>query len=162
MRKSLSVLFSVLLFAFLGLAGAQKYAVYMGYPFGLGGMYYLSEDLRLDGSLDFVPGGFGLGVGADKILRKVPIVKQDPFPVNFYFGAGVATGFATYNIGGVGGSVIGFGVNGFAGVEYRFAQDFGFFSEVGAGPALGIVSSGGSTSAELTLDFFGRIGLNFY
>ncbi len=162
MKKSLSVLFSALLFAFLGLAAAQKFAVYTGYPFGLGGMYYLSEDLRLDGSLDFVPGGFGLGVGADKIFRKVPIVKQDPFPVNFYFGAGVAAGFASYNIGGIGGSVIGFGVNGFAGVEYRFAQDFGFFSEVGAGPALGIVSSGGSTSTALTMDFFGRIGLNFY
>ncbi len=154
MKKVLFAASALLALALAGLGSAQKFSVYTGYPLGLGGMYYFNESLRADLTLMVVPGSFGVGGGVDYIIGRVPIIKQDPFPVNFYYGAGASLGYV--NI--LGTNVMAAGANVFGGVEYRFNQGFGIFSEFGAGPVFGFYSGG----SVFTLDFLGRFGVNFY
>jgi len=154
MKKALLAVFAFAALAFAGFGSAQKFSIYTGYPLGIGGMYYLSENLRVDGTVMIVPGGFGVGGGVDMILGKIPVVEQDPFPINFYYGVGGSAGFVSVlNVG-----VFGVGANVFGGLEYRFNEGLGIFSEFGVGPALGFYPSG----MIFTLDYVGRFGLNFY
>ena len=156
MRKVfLAVLASAALMAF---GSAQKFSVYAGYPLGLGGMYYLSENLRVNGTLVVVPGAFGLGTGVDFILGKVPVVEQDPFPINFYYGAGGALSF----VGGSDVSIFALGVIGFGGFEYRFSENLGLFTEFGAGPWMVFGKVAGVDVSGFAMGYMGRFGLNFY
>ncbi len=159
MKKALLAVFAFAALAFAGFGSAQKFSIYTGYPLGIGGMYYLSETMRVNAALMAVPGAFGVGAGADFILGKIPVVKQDPFPINFYYGVGGAGSFA----GGSGFSAFGFGVLGFGGFEYRFSEGLGLFSEFGAGPVFAMVNIEGlGSSSGFAFDFVGRFGLNFY
>ncbi len=158
MKKALLAVFAFAALAFAGLGSAQKFSVYTGYPLGIGGMYYLSESMRVDGTFLVVPGAFGLGGGVDFILGKIPVVEQDPFPINFYYGVGGGLSF----VGGSDVSIFGLGVIGFGGFEYRFSEGLGLFSEFGAGPGFAFGKVWGSDISGFGFDFVGRFGLNFY
>ena len=161
MKRNLIVLVALLAFAGLGLA--QKFAVYSGYPLGLGGMYYLSENMRVDGSFAMIPGGFGLGAGLDLILDKFPISDDvNEMPLNFYYGVGASASFLTWSLKGTSFSAFTLGVNGFGGLEYKFMDTLGAFFEVGAGPTLLFGSASGQGGMDFSFPLFGRLGLNFY
>jgi len=154
MKKVLFAAVALATLAFAGMGSAQKFSIYSGYPLGIGGMYYLSENLRVDATLAIVPGGFGFGAGVDYIIGKIPVVEKEPFPINFYYGAGGSGAFASaFGVG-----VFGVGVSAFGGFEYRFSEGLGLFSEFGAGPVMAFGPSGSAFS----FDYLGRFGLNFY
>jgi len=154
MRKALFAVLALAMLAFAGLGSAQKFGVYAGYPLGLGGMYYLSEDFRIDGSILVAPGGFGLGVGADLILDRIPMAKDSDVPLDFYYGVGGAASYVqVVDLG-----IFSLGANGFGGLEYRIPEEnLGLFVELGIGPTLAF-----SDKTLFFLDLVGRFGVNFY
>ena len=161
MKRNLIVLVALLAFAGLGLA--QKFAIYTGYPLGLGGMYYLSENMRVDGAFALITNGFGIGGGLDLILDKAPLSEEEgAAPLSYYYGVGASASFLSWRILGVSGSAFSLGANGFGGLEYKFSDTLGGFFEVGAGPVMVFASVSGYGGSGFGFGFFGRLGLNFY
>ena len=160
MRKTL--VFAVLaLFATMSMGYAQKFGLFSGYPLGFGGLYYLSEDMRIVGSVEFLPGGFGVAGGVEFILGKAPVSEEDT-ALNYYYGAGANAGFATMTT--LLGDFSAFGVTGYGlgGLEYLFSESMGGFIELDAGPSLVMYSLGGTSGTKFDFSYGAKVGLNFY
>lgn len=160
MRKFVAALALVVLF---GLAGAQKFGVYMDYAgygykipvgvFGFGGYYGLNENLRLGGGVEFSYGVTGISGRVDYVAGRVTLL-EDPVELELYYGgeASVAFFFASSLLTQI-------NVDGLLGVEYVFPKaNLGIFSELIVGPSF-LFGAGDSTFG---IGYGGKFGLNFY